>query len=337
MTNRRGAGWRLAAAAAAGVAAIAAGAISATKEPESVRPVHLPGIADVLSMGADPTGQQDSSPAFERALAAKDVAKLVIPCGQYRLASTVTVPYGKTLEGFGACSRIDPDGGIVALKLTGSTGGGSITTLRDFRIWQVNQHPDNVGILIDGGQTGMENWVLERLSVLGSGVTGEGKHAGTGVRSSYGLTGTIRDSVIQWWDTGVDFQPVPVAAGGLYPNANLITGSKIRVNRIGLRLVVQTGFLIGNTIEGNLHGIVSETDSRLVLAVLANHFENIGKGGTDLQHRAGRLASVGNTYVGVVEQPTVVIGNTVDASSLGDVLAFGAAGAPQKLRKFGSW
>lgn len=319
--------------------ALLAGIVSAASTPRASAG-GLPGMVDVIALGADPTGKQDSALAFQRALGAKDISKVVIPCGQYRLGAMVTVPYGKMLEGFGDCSRVDPDAGITAFKLTGSTGGGSITTLRDFRIWQVNQHPANVGILIDHGAAGMESWVLERVSVLGSAVTGEGKHSGIGIRSNFGLTGTIRDCVVQWWDTGIDFQPVRAASGQgyQYPNANLVTGTKIRANRLGVRLVVQTAFFVGNTIEANHHGIVSDTDSGLVIAVLANHFESLGRGGADLLHQSGRLASVGNTYAGVVERTSVIIRDSAAATSVGDILTAGVtASGPQRLRTYGSW
>jgi hypothetical protein len=322
--------------AALAASALLAGIVSAASTPRATGG-GLPGMVDVIALGADPTGKQDSAPAFQRALGAKEISKLVIPCGQYRLGSMVTVPYGKMVEGFGDCSRVDPDAGITAFKLTGSTGGGSITTLRDLRIWQVNPHPANIGVLIDHGATGMEGWVLERVSVLGSGVTGEGRHSGIGIRSNFGLTGTIRDCVVQWWDIGIDFQPVRVGNGHQFPNANLVTGSKIRANRVGLRLVVQTGFLIGNTIEANHIGINSETDSGLVLAVFANHFENLGRGGVDLEHRGGRVTSIGNTYAGVVERPTVIVGDGGAATSVCDVLTSCATAGPQRLRIFGSW
>lgn len=324
--------------AAVAVGAVLAGVVSAAMPPRASAG-GLPGLADVIAFGADPTGKQDSAPAFQRALGDKAISKVVIPCGQYRLGSMVTVPYGKLLEGFGDCSRIDPDAGITALKLTGSTGGGSITTLRDFRIWQTKKHDANIGILIDNGPTGMEAWVLERISVLGSAVTGAGNNSGIGIRSNFGLSGTIRDCVVQWWDTGIDFQPVLAThgKGHQFPNANLVTGSKIRGNRLGVRLVVQTAYFIGNTIEANFHGMISDTDSGLVVAVIANHFENIGSGGGDLLHQSGRLASVGNTYAGVVDRHSFVVLDSAGATSVGDILAAGVTAAPQRLRAFGSW
>lgn len=338
-----GFGWRRwpAGGATLALCALIAGVVSAAMSPGAPppgSPAPLPGLTDVIAMGADPTGKQDSAPAFQRALGDKAISKLIIPCGQYRLGSMVTVPYGKMVEGFGDCAQVNPDAGITAFKLTGSTGGGSITTLRDFRIWQVQQHADNVGILIDNAATGMEAWVLERVSVLGSALAGEGKASGTGIRSNFGLTGTIRDCVVQYWDTGIDFQPVRVPHGYLYPNANLITGSKIRVNRIGVRLVVQSAFLVGNTIEANRFGVVSETDSGLLVTLVANHFENLGAEGADLEHRIGRLASVGNLYAGIVERPSVIVPESAALSSFGDILTAGSIDpGPPWFRAFGGW
>src|SRR5262249_49163281 len=146
---------------------------------------RLPGLADVLAAGADPTGRNDSTPAFRQVLESKDVHKVVIPCGIYRLGGTVTVPYGKMLEGFGTCSELRPDGGITALKVTGGTGSAAITTLRDFRLMQVTRNPANIGVLLEFGDAGIEDWVLERVSILGSGVNGPPQQSGIGVSARF--------------------------------------------------------------------------------------------------------------------------------------------------------
>lgn len=87
---------------------------------------------DVIAFGADPTGANDSTQAFQAALdaAGSDGAVVLVPAGTYSISNRLVVPGGVTLEGTSRTRSV--------VKITTNAGlvrtGGAAAVIRNLRL-----------------------------------------------------------------------------------------------------------------------------------------------------------------------------------------------------------
>lgn len=172
------------------------------------------------------------------------------------------------------------------------TLAGDNIILQDFTIDVVAAQGTSIGVDINDGVNGANDWMLHNVTVRGSSAQG----VGIGVRLIFALKGVIQGGEILRWGDAINVQ----SSGTNRSNANHIQGVKIRASDIGIHVPSTTvacrQFTVtGSTIEGNEIGIDLDADCNVRL--LGNWFENnAGATPTNIQITDGSIMSIGNTY-----------------------------------------
>ncbi|MFJ5260280.1 discoidin domain-containing protein [Streptomyces sp. NPDC088387] len=101
------------------------------------------GSVSVVSHGADPSGQGDSTQAFRNAIAAAQGRVVWIPPGQYRLTSSLNGVQNVTLQGAGHWHSV-----VRSSRFIDQSGGAGNVRIRDFAVIgdvteRVDSNPDN--------------------------------------------------------------------------------------------------------------------------------------------------------------------------------------------------
>lgn len=226
---------------------------------------------DVRDCGAKGDGTTDDAPAFQSCINAMSSASSIgrtlrVPCGNYRLASSVSVQrqivmQGETGSGWFSCSALKPDKGVTALRITRPSTSidgqrGDWSSIRDISI----QYP--------GGAA--TEWAATTAYALGDLVVST-----TGSSLSYLYTmeattpGTSGSSEPDWDAT------TPIGSNTLAEGATVSDGSVTWTIRIiaGVRLDARASlehlYIVGS--PGN--GVIVLADSTWTPTTNANNFK----------------------------------------------------------------
>lgn len=271
----------------------------------------------VKDFGAIGDGVADDTAAINTAItAAPSGSEVFFPAGTYLVSTSVLINKKVKLRGAGA---IGESGGVSTTTGTIIKGTG-ITIIRatepfvleDVCISDPTGNAATIGLDVNDGATGVANWSLSRVFISGT-----ASKLGTGVRTVFGLKGTLMGCVIEGWSNGVD----ETASGASFSNANAFIGCKIRYNTIGLRTDSDTTFINSSTIEGNTIG-VDNTAGKVSIAQC--HLENNIAPAINVRVSGGNLYSFGNGYFGTAANLDISItGGAGTHGSFGDTINAG--------------
>ncbi|WP_408056050.1 discoidin domain-containing protein [Streptomyces luteolifulvus] len=230
------------------------------------------GSVSVVSKGADPSGQGDSTQAFRDAIAAAQGGVVWIPPGEYRLTSALAGVQNVTLQGAGSWHTVVRTSRFI--DQSSSSGGVHI---KDFAVFgevteRVDSHPDNfvngslgpgssvsgmwlqhlkVGLWLMGNN---DNLVVENNRILDTTADGlnlNGNSRGVRVRHNF-LRNQGDDSLAMWSlyapDTDSSFENNTISQPNLANGIAIYGGTDITVkdNLISDTNALGSGIAISN-------------------------------------------------------------------------------------------
>ncbi|MFE0355559.1 discoidin domain-containing protein [Streptomyces nigra] len=230
------------------------------------------GSVSVVSKGADPTGQGDSTQAFRDAVAAARGGVVWIPPGEYRLTSSLSGVQNVTLQGAGHWHSI-----VRSSRFIDQTGSSGNVHIKDFAVIgevteRVDSNPDNfvngslgpnssvsgmwlqhlkVGLWLTGSN---DNLVVENnrlLDMTADGLNLNGNARGVKVRHNF-LRNQGDDALAMWSlnapDVGSSFENNTITQPNLANGIAIYGGTDITVrgNLISDTNALGSGIAISN-------------------------------------------------------------------------------------------